>query len=248
MLYAGYSPSGTLTALQKQMLILTAECFSSLDVETIAIFATDETQNLNQSYLFSNNLKVLSRRNKGYDFGSWSFALSSVNLSDYSHIIFMNDSIVGPLYDLRPLINTIVNDNHDYLGITESEQIAPHFQSYCFALSTRALRTMEISQIFEADKMAKIDISERDYAISKREVPILSKIHNLGLSSRVIWKAGTLTSVANNPSLDGWERLIGSGFPFVKRSLLSDQNNRKKLLEILVVLDKQQNLDIVDLI
>ncbi len=43
------------------------------------------------------NVKFLYRPNKGYDFGAYHFALSSVDRSVYRYFVFLNSGVRGPL-------------------------------------------------------------------------------------------------------------------------------------------------------
>lgn len=42
------------------------------------------------------NIKIIPRKNIGYDFSSWKIALESIDINNYDRFIFMNDTVCGP--------------------------------------------------------------------------------------------------------------------------------------------------------
>lgn len=43
------------------------------------------------------NCKIISRENKGYDFGAHYASLKSINLENYNYFIFLNSGVIGPI-------------------------------------------------------------------------------------------------------------------------------------------------------
>jgi hypothetical protein len=248
LLYAGYCKKGILDPLARAVFDSTSNSFLERNIETIAVFTSDHHFGPPKELLSSSSQRIFIRKNTGYDFGSWGLALDKINLEDYSHIIFMNDSIIGPLYSIAHLCAEIAGDESDYLGIVESAQIQDHYQSFLFSLSTRALKKLSIKDSFyKTVRMSEYD-DEREQTIATKEIPLLSIVRKSNLSSRVIWPKGTLVQNSANPSLDGWMRLLGSGFGYVKKSVLYDPANKQSIQSVLSNTGYSLNLQIIKLL
>lgn len=75
---------------------------------------------------------VLHRSNDGRDLYSYKvgFDFSQTELTHYDKVIFANDSVVGPLFDLSKLINYGDDLKLDLWGAADSHAIQYHLQSY----------------------------------------------------------------------------------------------------------------------
>lgn len=64
---------------------------------------------------------ILIRKNKGMDFGAWKAGILKVTfnkLNEYDQLILVNNSIVGPVYDLSGIMNHMDGRDLDFWGIT----------------------------------------------------------------------------------------------------------------------------------
>src|SRR5687768_11107956 len=76
-------------------------------------------------------LTVLRRPNEGYDFGSWAVAMAArEELLDRPHVLVVNDSLVGPFAPLDEIVAHFEGTTADVWGMVESNQFAPHLQSF----------------------------------------------------------------------------------------------------------------------
>jgi rhamnosyltransferase len=94
---------------------------------------------------------LISRENKGFDFGAWKDALLQEGLEtleQYDNVTLMNDTCFGPLFDLEPIYRQLELEPVDFWGLTnclKAKQGMPgtngpiheHIQSYfmCFKKS-----------------------------------------------------------------------------------------------------------------
>jgi Rhamnan synthesis protein F len=75
---------------------------------------------------------VAHRRNFGLDFGAWRDSIQEVRRRwpDLVELMLANDSVLGPIHDLAPVIEAMRSGGTGLFGLTESLQGGPHLQSY----------------------------------------------------------------------------------------------------------------------
>lgn len=92
----------------------------------------------------------VARENIGYDFCSWRDGLKTIEHPEhFDEIIFVNDSVYGPLFDLHPLLSRFSYDQVDMWGMVMSTQatkrsdarFSPHIQSWFYAMRNPILRS-----------------------------------------------------------------------------------------------------------
>jgi len=83
------------------------------------------------------------RSNVGWDFSSWIAVHTHPDLrgliGDVSQLWWLNDSCYGPLTSMHEILHRADAESHDVWGLTSSNQIKPHLQSYLLKFSRRAL-------------------------------------------------------------------------------------------------------------
>jgi hypothetical protein len=86
---------------------------------------------------------VVQRDNFGYDFGAWRDLLPEIRRrwSIPDELMLVNDSVLGPIHPLAPVIDTMRKGGQGLFGLTESLQGGPHLQSYM--LLARGRSTVE---------------------------------------------------------------------------------------------------------
>lgn len=62
------------------------------------------------------------RANVGYDFGAWRDGLRRFRAADYDEVLCVNDSVYGPLFDLRPALADARVAEADLWGMVVSDQ------------------------------------------------------------------------------------------------------------------------------
>ena len=121
---------------------------------------------------------VLIRKNEGYDFAGWKFALQSEAeaLNDYDELILCNDSVYGPFFPLEQIFSEMKGNACDFWGITSNYDIAYHVQSYFLVFR----KTVLVSSAFQ--KFWK----EMEIQKSKKNVIKHGEVH----LSQTLLKAG----------------------------------------------------------
>ncbi len=89
------------------------------------------------SFLKENNISVQLENNEGFDFGAWYKAFQKLDISQFENVFLVNDSCVL-FRSLTPFMDWISKDNADVKGMTYSEAITPHIQSYFMVLNKKA--------------------------------------------------------------------------------------------------------------
>ena len=75
---------------------------------------------------------VVQRENFGRDFGAWHDLMPEVRCRwpQPDEMMLANDSVLGPIYPLTPVIEAMRSGGDGLFGLTESLQGGPHLQSY----------------------------------------------------------------------------------------------------------------------
>lgn len=86
--------------------------------------------------------QVIVRKNQGFDFGSWKTALDRIpHVQSFQQILFANDSVYGPLFDLAAVFNTMQQQPYDIWGITDCFLGTYHLQSYFLVFNQTAIKS-----------------------------------------------------------------------------------------------------------
>lgn len=75
---------------------------------------------------------VLQRQNFGLDFGGWRDAVPELRRAwpDASEVLLLNDSVLGPIQPLGPIVAAMREGGNGVFGLTESLQGGAHLQSF----------------------------------------------------------------------------------------------------------------------
>lgn len=123
------------------------------------------------------DLTLVFERHGGYDFGSYRRGLEQAKarglLEQASHVLLCNDSVLGPLGDLGPLLQRMQAAPDQAWGLTASHQLTPHLQSYFVLLGRALLERAPLRHFFES-----IEPLPSRYAVIQR--------YELGLSRAVL--------------------------------------------------------------
>jgi len=114
------------------------------------------------------------RENKGFDFGAWKEAILKEGweaLSQYDSVTLMNDSCIGPTFDLRVVCEEMEQADFDFWGLTlwrETKDGMPgtngvipeHIQSYFLSFSKRVVQASVFRKFWEnvEDKKDVIEV------------------------------------------------------------------------------------------
>jgi lipopolysaccharide biosynthesis protein len=93
-----------------------------------------------QHFVESEGLNVLYLKNQGFDFGLWYQAFQKLDVTSYDRLALVNDSCIL-FRSLDDFAQWMENDKADIKGMTRSEAIFPHLQSYFLVLNKRTIPT-----------------------------------------------------------------------------------------------------------
>ncbi len=199
------------------------------------------------------NIEVIKRKNIGYDFYSYKIGIERLDLSFYDELIICNDSTFGPIVSMKNIFDKMHDEECDFWGITDSEEIDYHLQSYFIVFRKPILQSV----IF-IDFWNKLKILDDKHEIIKRyEVGISQILLKKNYNSQVYTKYPTneynnvtkllkrlwenpykifkllvspskyytaATKKTGNVSIKRWYDLLIQGqLPFIKKSLVVDK-------------------------
>jgi lipopolysaccharide biosynthesis protein len=186
----------------------------------VLIRASDRTDELEWPKSHRVVPTVVHKPNLGYDFGSWAVGLHLFPaLTRKSQVLLTNDSLVGP-FDSEAFVRMLRDFDEcpaDVWGATSSLQFLPHLQSFFLGfrgglLSRREFRSFWDSLPVETDKM-KI--------VLRYELGLARLLFSEGYTTKASFPSELTVADGQNPTIQGWRELIELGFPFLKRTLLS---------------------------
>lgn len=134
------------------------------------------------------------RENVGYDFGSWRAGVETLaDPAAFDEIIFVNDSVYGPLFDLGPVFDDPRIATADFWGMCLSEQgtkrrgrrTCPHLQSWFFAMRRPLLQ----SEAFSAFWGAVEPLADKDDIIDRYELGMSEHFLDAGFRMAALYDA-----------------------------------------------------------
>lgn len=178
-------------------------------------------------YLKSQDIRIEMVVNEGLDFGMWYKILSKLEVEKYTRIGLVNDSCVL-FRTLDHFFRWINEEDLDYCGLIDSNEVSYHIQSYFIIINSPAL------------------ISLRDYflkygIINNKEQVI--RIYEVGLSEYMIQKGFKLGAFFNYAKYSKDKtlnilnyklvELIKDSLPIVKRQTALNYLSLTKKLKII---------------
>ena len=151
-LFSSYFNQPSIPYYVKFYLETITPCFS----ETLFITNEKELDEDSLYFLNANNIRVLKVKNEGWDFGMWYKAISQLDTHQYQQIALINDSCVlfkQPTY----FFDWLKHSDADVCGMTDSNAIHYHLQSYFLVFNHKAIPDMV--NYFNTHKLLK-DVQE----------------------------------------------------------------------------------------
>jgi SAM-dependent methyltransferase len=172
-------------------------------------------------------LKSIVRNNIGHDFGSWIEADRQHPADPRGLLLLCNDSVYGPLWDLKKTLAELVSVEADLYGMVMSNEHVRHIQSWFMLFTPQAHQ----SWAFRTLMTSRSDIRSRQDVIENIELRLTKILESNGLRSHALYDPRRLNSppnIASNPSHFLWQQLLEIyGVPFIKIALL--QSNPMQL-------------------
>ena len=195
------------------------------------------------SQMFGHNrFKIFERPNTGNDFGAWQYAFENDLIpANTENILLTNDSIIGPLFDLQPMFESMNKRSLDYWGLTDSYHGGWHLQSYFIFFSKSVFSSQSFKNIFKQDfnSLPKKDI------IEKGEIYLTQELKKNNFKGEAFVPYTLLDDVTDgaityNPTHFFWDKLIENyQFPFIKREVILQNPDNLESVENLFTVIRQ---------
>lgn len=188
---------------------------------------------------------ILLRKNVGLDFGSWRAATQHFpDWKSYESLLLTNDSVYGPLRPLKEILEECTTSSADMIGMTDSNEIAYHLQSYFLYIKQNILHSDAFERYLKSIRLHW----NKSYIIERFEVGLSRALREAGFKIEALFPTerienytlreradfpfkDKLTVAPLNQTLYFWGDLIKEyRFPFVKTEIL--KANRMGLPEI----------------
>jgi lipopolysaccharide biosynthesis protein len=166
---------------------------------------------------------VFVPHNIGLDFGKWMFALKNLPMGPIDRLGLFNDSVFL-VNDLRPSFDQARARGWEFWGMTASDELARHLQSYFLVADTPAAcdRVLEFfkSNAKGMEAMPKLDII-RKFEVGLSEFMARShKLEALFKPEDILRHAKPRWPATNNIAAGYWDILFHKGCPVLKKARL----------------------------
>lgn len=187
------------------------------------------------------------RENRGFDFGMWAHVLLALDLEAYDEVLLTNSSVLGPFHPLQPILDRMDTPANDFWGLTGTQMLVPHLQSYFLLFRARVLR----SEAFRRFWASVLPYRSKDALVLAYEIGLTQFLADEGFRWQEAFPRDTLRGgwLKNwrvrgdlgarvrrfvDPTLLYPDLLLEGGMPYVKVGLLErnpHQLNLRGLLE-----------------
>lgn len=167
------------------------------------------------------------RENKGLDFGSWQYGMALLGDQEPARqLLLANDSVFGPLFDLKFMVDQMNGTDADFWGVTDSYEGGWHLQSYFLCFNENVIRSKAFRDFFARD----FSTLPKQQVIVQGEVALSQALLLAGFTGMASCPYGALTEdkfgELCNPTQHYWDELIETHrCPFVKLLLLRENPN-----------------------
>lgn len=154
-----------------------------------------------------------------YDFGSYKrdfvWASANLKLEEYDFVYLVNDSVFGPLSDLKPLLEGLEAGQHGAFGLVyKPGRHGSHIQSWFVGLG----REVFLSGYFREFILSVGGVREKGAVCNLYETGLSRLLVSHGVELDYAFTAPHKT-IYNNP-----RRLVRQGLPFIKKSAFTRHN------------------------
>ncbi|RAI57191.1 hypothetical protein [Roseicella frigidaeris] len=135
-LYVHFAASGQVSEMvRRQLALLAAEGFAIVFITMAEAVPAADWQAARQHCAL-----VAQRRNFARDFGAWQDLAAEARRRwpEATELLLANDSVLGPILPLEPVLGALREGGEGLFGLTESIQGGPHLQSYFLLARGRA--------------------------------------------------------------------------------------------------------------
>lgn len=215
----------------------------NMNMEVVVISNNNQLSTKYVELLNSNADHVIIRENKGYDFAAWKCGMENYGydvISKYDEVILVNNSVIGPVYNLNNIFTTMEDKKCDFWGLTlfprmndgsylNLDYIPEHIQSY-FMVFNQNVVVSNVFRDFWSDLSGKNDFVETVACYESQ----LTKILNKAGYKHAVYIEETkyiidMLGDAKIPYVKPWLLLL-LGMPFVKKKYSMYCTDEDKIL------------------
>jgi hypothetical protein len=200
---------------------------------TKVVFITNdkEIDDISLKFLAHNKIEPFFVINEGHDFGMWYKAMLKYDIEKYDRVALINDSCIlfKPLDDYFKWLNS---QKFDYAGMTDSEEIVYHIQSYFVIINKQAIKPT-----LEFFKQHGLQINRQD-VINLYELGLCKHLEEMGLNAGA-WFSYEKYMPKYNSSVYAAYKIIEDGFPLIKKKIIFNSFSTEEYKSIFGFKDKR---------
>ena len=174
---------------------------------------------------FSSNIVI--RQNEGYDFTSWKVGTKYISWDVAETVLFLNDSIIFPLYDFADEMEKMVHSSTDFWGLIDSSSNGYFVNSFFWIFNYKITKSRWFREFCD-----NIPLKNKKYYVENYEAEIINLLKRKKLSYRTFIKTKNLYIKYNNKCVEKythyrlfWDILCDDyRSPFVKKNILLRSN------------------------
>jgi len=212
-IFAHYDPDGVVDPYAHHYLDALQNVCSKIVFVSTAQMTTEEIRKLENK-----GIVVIVRENTGYDFMSYRLGLKGLTLLDYDEVILCNDSVYGPFFSLKGVVAAMDEQECDFWGVTESNEICHHLQSYFLVFKKKILNSDIFINFWHNVKTFrnKKDVI-RNYEIELTRILITAGFKPACYVHMTVAWPEMLRKFCNNLSMDNFDLRMRGLFQLVKQ-------------------------------
>ena len=157
-----------------------------LELAEIVVLVVAGRERVQLPESLSGRIQCICRPNQGWDFASYRMGISALSELDISTLTLCNDSVYGPLFPMTRWYVDMKERNVDAWGITTSDELQWHLQSYFLCFRGRALASKAFTSFWSQTD----EISDRRQAIRSGEINLSQVLLEDGLALASICEDG----------------------------------------------------------
>lgn len=192
--------------------------------EVVLLSSKNDMSESAHHFLNTNSIRLQTEINEGYDFGMWYKAFRHIQTENYNRIALVNDSCIL-FKPLKPFIDWLNEEKADVAGMSLSEAVSTHVQSYFLVLNKRAIGHTE------------------SYLLRNGIQKLLQDVittYEIGLSTFLRSKGLTLSAFTNNRGYKGefspYYHLLTyqlqQGMPLIKKKIVFSSYRKDELFTL----------------
>lgn len=185
----------------------------------VVLVADSDIEDAQLELLGSYCLYAQAARHEEYDFGSYkrayAWAAANLDLPSYDYIYLVNDSVYGPLHDLKRCLQKMEALRvHTFSLVVNPHKKHPHMQSWFVGLD----RTVFLREWFVAFLYSVRKEADKNDVCIKYETGLTELITEKGIPYKGLYE------VSGKKIYNSVKNLYDAGLPFVKKAAFTRHN------------------------